>query len=662
MAGGHKLRGWVTVAMISATARATLAFLLLGTAAISSAWGAAPDEPSNAPELTASDAEAYLDGFMPYALQAGDVAGAVVVVVKDGQVLVEKGYGVADVDRRTPVDPKVTLFRPGSVSKLFTWTAVMQLVEQGRLDLDKDVNAYLDFQIPATWPKPITLRHLMTHTAGFEETLKHLGTYDPKSLLKLDALIKAWVPTRIFPPGEVSAYSNYGAALAGYIVQRVSGETFDDYVAQHIFQPLAMTHSSFAQPLPDALAKDVAKGYPRASEPAVPFELAGPAPAGSLSATGDDMAHFMIAQLNDGAYGDARILRPETAEFMRKPAFTPVPPLPGMALGFYHEDRNGHDIIGHGGDTFVFHSDLHLILDAKVGLFVSMNSAGKDSSAQDIRAALFHGFLDRYYPAAPTAPEPTLASARQDAEALAGTYEPTRRSETNFVRFGSLLGEPPTLSVNDDDTISFSEYLDHAGVPQKWREVAPFQWRDVASDARLVAIRHDGRVERLASTDLPPVLDFTPVQTMAAASWNHPLLFATLGLLLLSSLTWPAGAVLRWHYGRPLGGDKRLHHLSHGVVLLHLVFLAGWCGILIHASSDVTILDFSLDPVLRLLQLIGVIAVIGTAAPLYGLYAAWMDHGQSWWRRLVPLVPVLACLASVWFAFSQHLLSLGLDY
>jgi CubicO group peptidase (beta-lactamase class C family) len=648
--------------MISATARTALALLLLGTAVVSSARAAVPDQPADAHELTAADAEAYLDGLMPYALQAGDVAGAVVVVVKDGQTLFEKGYGVADVEHRTPVDPKTTLFRPGSVSKLFTWTAVMQLVEQGKLDLDKDVNAYLDFQIPASWSKPITLRDLMTHTAGFEETLEHLGTYDQKSLMKLDDLLKAWVPTRIFPPGEVSAYSNYGAALAGYIVQRVSGEAFDEYVGRHILQPLAMTRSSFAQPLPDALAKDMAKGYPRASEPAVPFELVGPGPAGSLSATGDDMAHFMIAQLADGAYGDVQILKPETAALMRKPAFTPVPPLPGMALGFYHEDCNGHDIIGHGGDTVVFHSDLHLILDAKVGLFVSMNSAGKDGAAQDIRAALFHGFLDRYYPAAPAAPEPTLASARQDADAIAGTYEPTRRSETNFIRFGALLGDPPTLSVNDDDTISFSEYLDHAGVPKRWREVAPFQWRDVASDSRLVAIRHDGTVERLASTDLPPVLDFTPVRTMAAASWNHALLFATLGLLLLISLAWPAGAVLRWHYSRPLGGAARLHRLSHGVVLLHFLFLAGWCGVLVYGATHVTAFDTPLDPVLRVLQLIGVIAVIGTVAPLYGLYAASMDPARSWWRRLAPMVPALACLASVWFAFSQHLLTLGLDY
>ena len=122
--------------------------------------------------LNRADVEAWLDGFMPYALERGDIAGAVVVVVKDGQVLLQKGYGYADVAKRTPVDPETTLFRPGSVSKLFTWTAVMQLVEQGKLDLDADVNEYLDFEIPARDGKPVTLRQIMTHTAGLEETAR----------------------------------------------------------------------------------------------------------------------------------------------------------------------------------------------------------------------------------------------------------------------------------------------------------------------------------------------------------------------------------------------------------------------------------------------------------------------------------------------------------
>jgi CubicO group peptidase (beta-lactamase class C family) len=268
--------------------------------------------PTPAP-LTGPDVAAWLEGFLPYALQSSDVAGAVVVVVKDGEVLIQKGYGYADVAQQTPVDAERTLFRIGSVAKLFTWTAVMQLVESGRLDLDRDVNEYLDFTIPPRDGKPITLRNLMTHTPGFEEVLKNLITDDPGRLPPLDEYLKTWTPERIYPPGEVPAYSNYGATLAGYIVQRVSGEPYDDYIDRHVFEPLGMANTTTRQPLPARFAPRMSKGYMLGSGSAEPYELVGPSPAGAAAATGADMARFMIAYLQEGQLGSAakvyRLLR-----------------------------------------------------------------------------------------------------------------------------------------------------------------------------------------------------------------------------------------------------------------------------------------------------------------------------------------------------------------
>src|SRR6476659_4584829 len=194
--------------------------------------------PAGAHPLTAEDVNAWLDGFMSYSLAKDDIAGAVVVVVKDGQILTQKGYGYSDVAKQKPVDPAKTLFRPGSVSKLFTWTAVMQLVEQGKLNLDTDVNTYLDFKIPPYDGKPITLRNIMTHTAGFEEVIKDLIAHDPKALMPLGTYVKTHLPERVFAPGTTPAYSNYATALAGYIIERQSGETFDNYIEHHIFAPL----------------------------------------------------------------------------------------------------------------------------------------------------------------------------------------------------------------------------------------------------------------------------------------------------------------------------------------------------------------------------------------------------------------------------------------
>ncbi|MFL5534259.1 MAG: serine hydrolase domain-containing protein, partial [Gemmatimonadales bacterium] len=292
--------------------------------------------PVGAAQLTRADVQAWLDGFLPYALQRGDVPGAVVAVVKDGQVLFKKGYGYVDLKRKKPVDPDLTLFRPGSVSKLFTWTAVMQLVEQGKLDLDKDVNTYLDFKIPEAFGKPITLRNAMTHTPGFEEVGRNLFSDDTTKVQPNGDWLKSWTPTRIYPPGTVPAYSNYATAMAGYIVQRVSGESFEQYIEHHIFQPLGMEHATFRQPLPAALRKDMSEGYESASSgEAKPFEMVVGAPAGALSASGADMARFMIAHLQNGRVGQASILRPESARLMHTTALTLMPAVNRMVLGFY---------------------------------------------------------------------------------------------------------------------------------------------------------------------------------------------------------------------------------------------------------------------------------------------------------------------------------------
>ena len=262
----------------------------------------APVEPptSGTHELTPQDVSAFLDGIMPQELATDDIAGAVISIVKDGKVIFAKGYGYSDMEKRTPVSPDNTLFRPGSISKLFTWTAVMQLVEQGKLDLDRDVNEYVDFKIPATYPKPITLRNIMTHTPGFEETIQELFVKDAKDLTPLGDYVRKHLPTRIYPPGTTPAYSNYATTMAGYIVQRVSGQDYYDYIEQHILNPLKMEHSTFRQPLPDPLKGLASKGYDVALEPAKGFEFVEAAPAGSSSVSAMDMTHFMIAHLQDG--------------------------------------------------------------------------------------------------------------------------------------------------------------------------------------------------------------------------------------------------------------------------------------------------------------------------------------------------------------------------
>src|ERR1700761_9585742 len=423
---------------------------LLTAGLISVSWQVAQAQQTPSPPaapLTAADVNAWLDGYMPYALKTGDIAGAVVVVVKDGEILTERGYGYADVAARKPVDPKLTLFRPGSVSKLVTWTAVMQQVEQGKIDLDADVNQYIDFKIPARDGKPVTMRELMQHVAGFEEQAKGIMSDNPKAL-RFEALLKQWVPERVFAPGSTPAYSNYGASLAGYIVQRVSGESFDDYVEKHIFAPLDMKYSTFRQPLPANLEPMMSTCYSEASAPAQKFEIVGPEPAGSLSSPGEDMAHFMIAHLQNGEYHGNRILKAETAEMMHNSPLTILPPLNRMELGFFETNINGREVIAHLGDTQCFHTSLHLFLKEGVGFYVSFNSPGKAGAAGGLRGALFEDFADRYLPAVETnsakVDEKTSAA---HAAMLKGNWANSRGSQSSFLSSVGLFGQTK-VSVN----------------------------------------------------------------------------------------------------------------------------------------------------------------------------------------------------------------------
>ena len=607
---------------------------------------------STAPQLTAADVEAFLDGIVPLQLAREDIAGATVAVVKDGKVIFSKGYGYSDVAAKKPVIPETTMFRPGSVSKLFTWTSVMQLVEQGKLDLDKDVNEYIDFKIPDAFGKPITLRNLLTHTPGFEEQVKDLITNRVETP-NLGNYLKTHIPTRIFAPGTVPAYSNYGAALAGYIVERVSGEPFDQYVQNHIFKPLGMTHSTFDQPLSAGMAPNMSNGYTVGSEKEKPFETVTPAPAGSLSSSAIDMAQFIIAHLQNGKYGDTQILKPETAQQMHSRLFGLDPAANAMAYGFYEESRNGHRIIGHAGDTECFHSDLHLILDSGVGFFISYNSAGRGQISP--RTILWERFLDRYFPFTPAeaiAPE----SVKQDIAAVSGTYEVSRRSESSFFKAFSLLGETKVYPA-EKDTIQVDSLLAPNGKPKSFQEIGPMQFREVDGQDLLV-FKPDGS-GRMQLIIPYPFMMYQKVGLWSNGKLMLPVLGLSLFIMLIALILWPVGWFVRRHYDGRLDLMSQESLLRIGVRLsfaLILIFIAAMLGVLMYAISNLDFFSGSGVTWIELIQVVGVVAAISTVIVFANAVLAWMSRRYRIWGKLQATVFALAALGFLWFVFAGHLL------
>src|SRR5437016_5248981 len=428
-------------------------------------------QPSPAPLFTGQDFETFLDALIPSQLQNRDIAGAVVSVVKDGQVLFAKGYGYADVAAKKPVLADQTLFRPGSISKLFTATAVMQLVEQGKLDLDRDVNEYLDFAIPRTYPEPVTLRRLLTHTAGFEETLKNLFVAHDSDLKPLRTYLVNQMPQRIFPTGKVVSYSNYGFTVAGYIVKHVSGEKFERYIDNHIFKPLRMTNSTFDQPLPVALTPQMSQGYLAAAKKPRDFEFVQAAPAGALSTTATDMTRFVLAFLQDGTVDGVAILKPETVRQMESRQFELHPMINGLGLTFMEYCMKPVRVIAHGGDTVYFHSDMVLVPDAHVGYFISYNSLGKNIGGG--RGEVLRAFANRYF-SRPSEPKVNVDpnTAKLDGRAVSGVYEGTRRGETTLLKLLALLDQF-SVSSDKEGVLTVEGMKNQRGETTKWREIAP---------------------------------------------------------------------------------------------------------------------------------------------------------------------------------------------
>ncbi len=460
--------------------------------------------------LEKADLAAFFDGLVPLQMERSDVAGATVLVMKDGQELFKKGYGYSDVTKKSPVDPDTSMFRLASISKLFTWVSVMQLAEQGKLDIDADVNKYLDFQIAPAFGKPITLRNLMTHTGGFEEVVHNILVVDPKKASSLRDFLIAYQPHRMYPPGEVPAYSNYGVGLAGYIVQRVSAEPFEQYVSEHIFQPLGMKHSSFNEPLPADLVPYASDGYRANTEkPAIGFEIFQPTPAGGISSTAGDMERFALALLNGGELDGHRILKTETRDAMWTPQFAASDQLPPGCMGFYQTWRNNLRFIGHDGDLIAFHSMFLLEPAQRLVLFVSYNSAG---SAQRNRAELLDGFADRYFPAY-TAPAVQTTSVDQLKD-MAGTYQSTRRADSTKFAISNPPGQA-VAKVDKDGVLTIDSSKDLRGHTRKWKPIGKDLWQAQGDQARIFAIRDSsGKIVRLA-------INFPGVQLQRVPWYEH---------------------------------------------------------------------------------------------------------------------------------------------
>lgn len=612
----------------------------------------APDErqgPTDPAEL-----EAFIDGIMAVHMKDKHIAGATISVVIDNRPFFSKGYGYADVAAAKPVDPDKTMFRIGSVSKLFTWAAVMQLVEEGKLDLDADINTYLeDFKIPRTYAEPITLRHLLTHTPGFEDHVLELFAHSADKVEPLGVLLARQLPARVRPPGMLASYSNHGTAIAGYIVEQVSGMPWEDYIEQKILVPLGMEYTLVRQPAEDELPAEMSKGYAyeRGRYVEEGFEYVPLAPAGTIASSAGDMARFMIAHMRDGGDDSPQILQEETARRMRELLFTHDEALEGMAYGFMRMTYNGEQIVHHGGDTRLFHSFLVMLPERKTGFFVSYNT----ETGSGIRGQLLEAFVDRYFPA-PETPDKEDAekkpATRQPTslERLAGSYGGIRRSYTSITKLAAQFNVL-TVSVDDGQLVLSGV----GGDPKRFVEIEPLLFREV-DDQDTLAFRQDGQGK---ITHL--FLGNVPYMAYEKLAWHETprfmlLLLGGCGLIFLSAvLGWPWAAFIAWGAPRETTVGSRL---ATWLAWITSTAALAWMAAAAFVVQGADELVYGAPPLVDwMLWATPVIAALVAIVLLFAL-VAWL---RGYWRfsgRLHYTCVLLAGLGFVWFLHYGNLLRL----
>ncbi len=636
---------------------ALLAVLLMSFAAPVAAGGDVSGKKMSAPlnqaqgPSDAAEMEAFMDDLFARHMEENHIVGAAVAVVKDGQLFFAKGYGYADLENQIPVDAERTIFHVGSVGKTFTWTAVMQLVEQGKLDLGADVNDYLDFHIPDTYPQPITLKHLMTHTSGIEDRWLGSAASDESELVSAREWLAENFPGRVRPPGEAAGYSNYNAMLAGYIVARVSGQPYEQYVQEHIFDPLGMTHSTVYSPMPSDLRDDLSVSYTYADGAFQPFPdyLVQPAglPSGMHHASVTDMARFMIAHLQGGFYGDAatevHILNESTGRQMLMTLYAPDPRMRGTAYGFFDMSDNGRWTLGHSGYLPSMHSLLLLLPDQNLGVYVAYNSAG--GGGLTIQHAGFQrAFFDHYYPAPVTdSPQPPADFAER-AERFVGFYRYASSHSTTPERIIGLLGGfTIEITAPGDGTL----LIPMEGLELRFVEVKPLYFRQMDGSFSLLFREDDRGNITHVFTDIQPQNGFVRLNWYETSGFNMMLALVCV-LLFVSMLPVMLIRAIRNRHsnGNHTPTSRAAEWIIFAISLLNVLFLIGlalWFRP--ERPSELHGLPLTVEIVLGL----GVFSALLTVVALFYTVLAWKDRYWGVAYRVYYTLVTIAAVAFVWF-------------
>ncbi len=645
-----------------------LAVFLLSVFALSIEAQAGTSKPQaqiTAAQVNKKNIEAFSDEFFSEYMNKNHIPGAAVSVVQNGKVIFKKGYGYSNIEKKTPVDPDKTVFYICSTGKTFTGTAVMQLYERNKLNLKDNVEKYIkSFKLKNSFSKPVTFDNLLTHTSGLDAGSDiGGGSRTRDSALSYEEFMKLKNTRVLKEPDLNTRYSNFGFNLLGFLVQKISGMPYEEYLKKNILEPLDMKNSSIGD-LPDSAATPYA--YVGKKYKALDTKIYSPAAGdGCVNATASDMCNFMIAHLQNGEYQGKRILKEETAKFMHEQHYTSNPKMPGMAYAFIEDYRNGQKAIKHeGGYAGGFTTTMYMIPDQKLGFFMAIN-------CENILPFKFEAeFMDRFFPQK----APKFPKAPAGFKSRAGEYTGTYRSYDDIAvstvgKMICLLPSDGELKITDNGdgtlemkgiTLDKKMSADFAEFSTRLVEVGPMLFQREDDGSYISFNRNEkGKVEYLS--DGEPFKTFEKLKWYETSGFNLLLLGVCLIVFLASLLIWVIGWVIRKFKGKPNNYSKpaKAARLVGGLVCF--INVASLCGFCIMLMS----VDYRIQlglPAQAYVELTGFIAgSLLTAAAAVFAVLAWIKKFWSFAGRVHYTAVVLAGLGFVWFLNFWNMLGLKLQ-